>query len=200
MDHLKELPSLADNLVNHPPHSITIVSIPEVLNDLQAHIFNDVIFPNFFTLPDPQHPILRSQTLDEGKSTRLGDVDITPIRVNHLVPTVGLILRNKQAAWALSGDTYETEAIWEAASREPNLKAVFIETSFPDEMGDLALASKHLTPTLLQQEFQKIGKPDLPLYVYHLKPQFRERITAQLKGLHIPNLHILTEGQEIDLI
>ena len=145
------------------------------------------------------NPILHSEVLQEGQESKLDDILVTPIPVNHLVPTVGLILKDEHVAWALSGDTHRTEAIWQTAAQEPNLKAVFIETSFPDEMGDLALASKHLTPSLLKQEFQKIGRPDLPVYVYHLKPQFQDQIATQLNRLGIPNLHILTEGQEIEL-
>ncbi len=198
-DHLKELPSLADNLVNCATNPVTIASIPPVMESLKTHIFNEVIFPNFFGLPDPEHSTFQSELLEEGRETQLGDIRVTPIPVNHLVPTVGLILRDHHGALAISGDTHQTEAIWQAAAKEPNLTAVFIEASFPDEMSDLALASKHLTPSLMKKEFQKIGKPELPVYVYHLKPQFRDRIATQLRQLNIPNLHILLEGQEIEI-
>ena len=198
-DHLKELPSLADNLVSCTTNPIAVASIPTVLEDIKRHIFNDVIFPDFFSLPDPEHPLIQSEILQEGQETPLGNIHVTPIPVNHLVPTVGLILRDHDGALAISGDTHQTEAIWKAAAQESNLKAVFIESSFPDEMSDLALASKHLTPSLMKKEFQKIGKPELPVYVYHLKPQFRDRIATQLRQLNISNLHILYEGQEIDI-
>ncbi len=197
LDHLKELPSLADNRISGTTNPMTVAGIPQVLEDIKTHIFNDVIFPDFFTLPNPEHPILRSHVLHEGQETQVGEVWVTPIPVNHLVPTVGLIIRDQHAAWAMSGDTHQTEALWHAAAQVSNLKAVFIETSFPDEMRDLAFASRHLTPSLMHREFQKIGKPDLPVYVYHLKPQFRDNITAQLNKLGIPNLHVLAEGQEI---
>ena len=199
LDHLKELPSLADNLVSGVMNPITVASIEPVLQELKAHIFNDAIFPDFFVLPDPGHPIFQRKVLQEAQEAQLGDIRVTPIPVNHLVPTVGLLIRDQHVAWALSGDTHQTEAIWQAAAQEPNLKAVFIETSFPDEMSDLALVSRHLTPSLLQKEFQKIGKPDLPVYVYHLKPQFRDQIVLQLSRLDIPNLHLLNEGQEIEI-
>ncbi len=198
-DHLKELPSLADNLASCATSPITVASIPPVLEALKAHILNDVIFPDFFGLPDPKHPTFQSQILEEGKEAQLGNFGVIPIPVNHLVATVGLILRDQHGALALSSDTHQTEAIWQAAKLEPNIKAVFIEASFPNEMSDLALASRHLTPSLLQKEFQKIGRPDLPVYAYHFKPQFRERIAIQLRQLDIPNLHLLTEGQDIEI-
>lgn len=85
------------------------------------------------------------------------------------------------------------------ASRVPSLKAAFIETSIPDEMADLAKVSKHLTPALLAEEFAKIGRPDLPICVYQLKPRFSDRIVRQLKDLAIPTLAVLEEGQEIEV-
>ena len=66
-------------------------------------------------------------------------------------------------------------------------------------MAELARVSKHLTPSLFAREFRKIGRPDLPVYVYHLKPRFREQIRRELAQLKIPNLTVLEEGQEITI-
>ena len=85
------------------------------------------------------------------------------------------------------------------AANEPTLKAAFIETSFPDKLSDVARVSKHLTPALFAQEFRKIGQPDLPVYVYHLKPRFRDEIRHELHQLKIRNLTVLEEGQEVSL-
>jgi cAMP phosphodiesterase len=96
-----------------------------------------------------------------------------------------------------SGDTYETEEIWRVAAQEPTLKAAFIETSFPNKMADLAKVSKHLTPALFAQEFKKLGRPDLPVYIYHLKPRFRQEVIRELKRLKVRKLTVLEEGQEV---
>ncbi|RMH08997.1 MAG: 3',5'-cyclic-nucleotide phosphodiesterase [Nitrospirae bacterium] len=198
-DHVKSLPALADNLVNQDGHSLTVASIPSVLDGLQRFIFNDSVFPNFFALPDHRRPLLMAHPLRVGEETWLGEVGITPIEVNHTVPTVGFLIRDHTVAWLYSGDTSSTEEIWIAASVTPNLKAAFIETSFPDELQSLASMSRHLTPALLAQEFHKIGQPDLPVYAYHLKPLYEEQITRQLARLDIPALKILQEGQTIVL-
>ena len=96
-----------------------------------------------------------------------------------------------------SGDTYTTEEIWAVAAREPTLKAAFVEISFPNRMADLALASKHLTPTLFEQEFRKIGRADLPVYLYHMKPRQRLEIEREVRQLSIKQVSFLSEGQEI---
>jgi hypothetical protein len=85
------------------------------------------------------------------------------------------------------------------AARTPNLKGVFIEVSFQDSMMGIAIQSKHLTPKLLAQEYRKIGKPDLPLFVYHMKPTVRDRIIQEISQLDIPHLTILQEGLELTL-
>ena len=124
---------------------------------------------------------------------------VKPIAVNHTVPTVGYLVSDGQATFLYSGDTFETEELWHVASSIPSLKAAFIETSYPDEMGDLAARSKHLTPSLLAKEVQKLNRDDVPIYVYHMKPRYRGRIISQLQQLGLPQIRVLEEGQEIVL-
>lgn len=196
-DHIQGLPTLADNLVDDVVEPVVLASTAQVVDGLQAHIFNDQVYPNFLKLPTPTRPVFVCRTLEAGKENEIAGLRVTPIAVNHLVPTVGFLIREGTSALLYSGDTHTTEAIWKAAAREPGLKAAFIETSFPDEMGELAVVSKHLTPALFAREFKKIGRPDLPVYIYHLKPRFREEIIRQLAKHNIPNLTVLEEGQEV---
>ena len=122
---------------------------------------------------------------------------MTAIRVNHIVPAVGFILRDGDSALLYSGDTSETRRIWEVGAKETRLKAAFIETSFPNDFRDLAKVSGHLTPEMLAREFVKLGRPDLPLYIYHLKPSYRAMIKSELLRLGLPNLSVLEEDQVV---
>lgn len=198
-DHIQGLPTLADNLVDDVVDPVVLAGIPEVLDGLKRYLFNDQLYPDFLQLPNPQRPVFLLRPLDIGKEAEVSGLRVLPIPVNHLVPTVGFLIREGATSFLYSGDTFTTEEIWQVAAREPTLKAAFIETSFPDEMEELARASKHLTPSLFAREFQKIGRPDLPVYVYHLKPRFRLEIKRQLARLKIPNLTVLEEGQEIHI-
>ncbi|MFQ5992287.1 MAG: MBL fold metallo-hydrolase [Nitrospiraceae bacterium] len=198
-DHVSGLPTLADNLVDEVTDPVVLTSIPEVLDGLRAYLFNDELYPNFFKLPDPQRPIFMSRSVEVDKESEVSGLHVRPIRVNHLVPTVGFVIREGESSFLYSGDTHTTDKIWAVAARERTLKAAFIETSFPDKLGDLARLSKHLTPSLLAREFEKLGRPDLPVYVYHLKPRFREEIRRELDQLNIRNLMVLDEGQEVQL-
>jgi ribonuclease BN (tRNA processing enzyme) len=196
-DHVKGLPTLADNLIDDVRDPVVIAGIPEVLNGLQTHIFNDAVYPNFLKLPAPQRPVFTCRPLQARRVNEAAGLQITAIPVNHTVPAVGFVIGDGTSSILYSGDTHETVEIWSVAGQDPVLKAAFIESSFPDEMGDTAFASRHLTPSLLAREFRKIGRPDLPVFVYHLKPRVREVIRRQLSRLGIPNLTVLEEEQEI---
>lgn len=196
-DHVKGIPPFVDNLAEKIDHKVVVSSLASVVEGIQAYIFNDQVFPNFFQLRSSRNQILQTRNLQPKQEIELEGLTVIPIPVNHTVDTVGFILRERDAAWLYSGDTHLTEEIWQAAARTPNLKGAFIEVSFPDGMMDVAVKSKHLTPSLLKKEFHKIGKPDIPLYVYHMKPTVRGEIMRELATLDIPNLIVIEEGQEI---
>ncbi|HXC62119.1 MAG TPA: 3',5'-cyclic-nucleotide phosphodiesterase, partial [Nitrospiria bacterium] len=63
----------------------------------------------------------------------------------------------------------------------------------------LAVRSKHLTPALLLKEFSKIGKPRLPLFIYHMKPRYLDAIRRELKNLKIKKMIILKDGMVVDI-
>jgi ribonuclease BN (tRNA processing enzyme) len=199
-DHVQGLPTLADNLVDDVlgiAEPVRLTSTAQVLDGLREHLFNNEVYPDFLSLPDPKRPAFVCRTLEVGKESEVANLHVQAIRVNHLVPTVGFLIREGASTVLYSGDTYETEEIWKVAAKEPTLKAAFIETSFPNKMAELAKVSKHLTPALFAQEFKKLGRPDLPVYIYHLKPRFRREISRELKQLRVRNLTILEEGQEV---
>lgn len=201
-DHVQGLPTLADNLVEEETDAIQpvqLTSIASVLDGLQGHLFNGEVYPDFFSLPDLNNPIFTCRILEEGKESDVSGLHVRAIRVNHQVPTVGFLIRDGAATVLYSGDTHETDEIWKIAAGEPTLKAVFVETSFPNRLSELARISKHLTPELVGRELRKLGRPDLPVYIYHLKPRFRQEIIGELAQLKIRRLTVLEEGQEVQV-
>jgi cAMP phosphodiesterase len=197
-DHIKGLPLLADNLAGRVQNGpVKIHALAEVLDGLRRHIFNDVVFPDFTRLPTVDSAPLAYHAFNEEKAFTFDNLEVTAVRVNHIVPTAGFIVRQGDSALLYSGDTSETRRIWEVAAKEPRLKAAFIETSFPNDFRDLAKVTGHLTPDMLAREFAKLGRPDLPVYIYHIKPSYRHVIAAELKRLNLPNLHVLEEDQVV---
>jgi cAMP phosphodiesterase len=198
-DHIKSLPTLADNLAEGFDEPVIVAGTESVLRGLKEHVFNGQVYPNFFELPNRKRPILQAQILEPGKPVTLNHLEVIPIVVNHTVPTVGYIVKDTESALLYSGDTHETEEIWARALTIPTLKAAFIESSFPNEHLSLAKKTKHLTPSLLAEEWRKLQNDQVPVYAYHLKPPFHEQIARELRGLSLPHLTILEEGQELTL-
>lgn len=196
-DHIKGLPTLADSLFDDQRRPLIIVSLPEVLKGLHTHIFNGEVYPDFMRLPTPDRPVFRFQSVEPGATLSCGDLRVTAIPVNHQVPTLGFIVDDGRSAIVCSGDTYVTDELWKSAGRLRTLKAAFIEASFPNAMADAAPVSKHLTPLLFQREFEKLGRPEVKAFAYHLKPRYRHTLTRELAALPIASLSVLEEGQEI---
>ncbi|HSG06150.1 MAG TPA: 3',5'-cyclic-nucleotide phosphodiesterase, partial [Nitrospiria bacterium] len=196
---IKGLPFLADTVYGRIDSPIRLRGLEEILGGLKQHLFNDTLWPDFTRLPEEGSPTFELQPLKEGGLNTVGHLRVTPIRVNHVIPATGFIIEDEEGAVLYSGDTFETGPLWEAAARHPRLKAAMIEASFPDSMSELAERSGHLTPRLLAREFEKIGRPGLPLLVYHMKPQFREEISEEVRKLGIENVRCLTDGETITI-
>jgi ribonuclease BN (tRNA processing enzyme) len=137
------------------------------------------------------------QRLQADREWTISGLRIVPIRVNHIVPTVGFLISDEQTTILYSADTYQTEDLWRAAASLPNLKAAFIEVSYPNALQALAHSARHLTPELMGREFLKIGRRDLPVYIYHMKPCFRSVIEAELCQLPIGRMTLLEEDVEL---
>ena len=198
-DHIKGLPTLADNLSEQMSTPIVVAAIPEVVHGLQRHIFNTDVYPDFFRIPTPEHPTLTSSCLKPGNVYSFSGIEVTPILVNHTVPTTGFIVQDRSSAFVYSGDTYSTDELWHEAHRIPHLTAALIECSFPNSMSELARMSKHLTPDLFAQEFRKLDRDDISLYAYHLKPAYKDEILRELRELHIPGLEVLEEDHTLTI-
>jgi ribonuclease BN (tRNA processing enzyme) len=197
LDHIRALPTLADNLAGEFEAPLTILGIDAVARGLRDHIFNDHVYPDFFRIPDPVRPVLQWRGLALNQPHDLGDLRITPVLVNHTVPAIGCIISDAHGAIVFSGDTGPTEDLWRIARDVPNLRAIFIECSYPDAMEDLAFRSKHLTPSLLAREVGKIGRAEVPVYPYHLKPMFASRIDEELRRLRLPGYRRIMEGDRL---
>ncbi len=198
-DHIKSLPTLADNLAESFDEPVIVAAADSVIQGLRDHVFNDTLYPNFFALPNRNRPVLQAQVLKPGETVTLGHLEVIPVEVNHTVPTVGYVVKDRHASLLYSGDTYTTEEIWRLGRTIPELKAAFIESSFPNKLAALSKQSKHLTPALFAAEWRKLQNDHVPVYAYHLKPPYKDQILHELHALQIPGLQVLEEGQTLTI-
>jgi cAMP phosphodiesterase len=196
-DHTASLPVFVAEAFVGLEEPITIHATGEVVAALRQFVFNDQIWPDFerIALTNGTGPALRFRSLTAGEAVQIRDISITPIPVNHVVPTSGLILRDGGSAIALTSDTYTTDEIWRAAAETPDLRAVFVDVSFPAELEDLAAASKHFTPRSLAVDLKKLGRTDVEIYAVHIKPSNRETVIDQLARLTDPAVRVAEIGR-----
>jgi cAMP phosphodiesterase len=186
LDHVIGLAFLVDNvqsLARRWPW-VTAASLPPVIKDLRSYCFNNRLWPDFTALPTADGGVLRLDTLVDGEPGELGALTVVPVAVNHTVPACGFVISDGASAFVFSGDTGPTEQLWRVARGVREIRAVIVETAFPNRLERLAEASGHLTPRLLQREMEQF--PDAPIYVYHLKPAFFDETADELARLDGP--------------
>jgi cAMP phosphodiesterase len=183
-DHTASLPIYVAEAFSLLEEPIIIFGSDEVISTLRKHVFNDHVWPNFekIELNNGSGPTIEFRELHARRTINIRGIDVTPIPVNHLVPTFGLLLRNNTVAVAFTSDTYITEEIWKTAREIDELKAVFVDVSFPNEFGELAAASKHLTPELLLGELSKLER-NVDVFAVHIKPTNRDKVIEEIAAL-----------------
>ncbi len=194
LDHVAEIPYLADNIFGKRESPLPIISVKSVLEDLHKHIFNNVIWPDFTAISSGNSTVLKFVPLKEGEEHRVGDIRLTAHPVSHKVRAVGYIFRDRSGSLLYTGDTGPTEAIWQRGHELSDLRAIITEVSFPNKLQDLAEVAKHLTPATLYEELGKMP-PGVPVYLFHEKAQFREELLSELNALGDSRLRFLVQGE-----
>jgi ribonuclease BN (tRNA processing enzyme) len=198
LDHMVDLAFLVDNVLTLRDTPLRVWGPTPVLETVSRHLFNGEVWPDFSRLPSPDRPALCFCPLNEDEVTEISGYQIQWVRTNHPVYTAGYLLRGAEGSILFSGDTTTTEAVWQMGHDADDLLMAFIETSFPDRLDGLARASGHLTPSLLGEELTKFNRPDVPVKIFHVKPQFLSEVEAELATLSDARLSLLQGGETFD--
>ena len=169
LDHIASIPLLVDTVGWMRDKPIILHATQATIDILKEHIFNWKIWPDFLQVPSPDKPFMRYETISVGKTVDLGGRKITPLPANHVVPAVGFHLDSGKGSLVFSGDTTTNDALWLAVNKIKNLRYLLIETAFCNREKEIAIASKHLCPSLLAEELAKFER-NAEIYITHLKP------------------------------
>jgi cAMP phosphodiesterase len=189
-DHIKDVPLMTDLLVGKREKPVVVHGATETMEAMDKDIFNNRVWPDFRVIPTKEKPVLAFEVMPIHKPVTCQGLKIRAIPVHHPVYSVGYIIEGKFGAIAFSGDTGPTEELWRAINATPNLKAVFLELSFPSTMQWLADLSGHLTPKTVMSELSKLDRRGATIYLYHLKPAVIGEVRAEVKALKNDFLHI----------
>lgn len=200
LDHVRDIMFLADNICYlQREHPLVVIGTPLTIDTLRTHLFNNIIWPDFSALPDPENPVLRYKTITPREKFSLDGIEITAVPVDHVVETLAYIVEAEENSIIFMGDTGPTEEVWEVARKMKNLKAVFIETSLPDDMRDVADLTGHLTPSSLEMELKKMNTRNPDIYLYHMKLQYHDSIQREIALIRDRNIRILKDNEIIHI-
>lgn len=190
LDHIAALPLMLDSVASLRTQPLQLWALPETVDALRQHIFNNVIWPDFSQIPSAQAPFFQYQTLMVGQVLMVEGIDIEVLPAEHTVPAVGYALRGARGWWVFSGDTGRNAAFWQRVN-QLQVSSLVIETAFSNRWQELALKSQHLSPDTLAQELACIdADSQYPIYITHTKPCESERIMQEIAELspHIPSV------------
>lgn len=189
-DHTKDLPLLADLVIGLRDKPVTIHASRECAKVLRENMFNNALWPDFTRIPNKKDPVLRIKTFRAGSTFEVGPYTVRSVPVHHPVESCGFIVSKGRTSMAISGDTGPTDKLWKALNETANLKALLVETSFPNRLQELADLSGHLTPNTLESELRKFERNGASTFVYHLKPAFVAQLKKELSGLPVEVLEL----------
>lgn len=181
LDHVAALPLMVDSVASQRKTPLRIHALAGTIAALKAHIFNDVIWPDFSRIPTPEQPFVRFHAIECAQTLRLGDLQVEVLPAVHTVPAVGFAIHGATGCWVFSGDTERNPAFWSRINQLP-VAALVIETAFSNREKDLAQRSLHLSPLSLAEELKHIAPGrHYPIYITHTKPAETELIMAEIQ-------------------
>ncbi len=193
-DHVATLPIFVENVYDPATRPVVVHGSGAVLDSLKRDIFNDRVWPDFIERLAPEgRPFLELHEVRQDEAVEVAGLNITPVPVDHLVPTFAYVVDDGHASVIFGADTAPTQRLWEVAADLTNLKAVFLECAFPNDMQWLADLSGHMTPRQFALEAAK-APLDVPLVAVHIKPRYRRQTIAELSALDLPRLTIAKGG------
>jgi ribonuclease BN (tRNA processing enzyme) len=196
LDHVKGILFLADNIIGKIKRPVNIHALPQVIAAIKKHLMNNLIWPDFTRIPSSKNPVFTYKPFKAGREFRAAGLTVKAIPMNHPVPAVGFLVSDARSSLLYSADTGSNEKLWKAASTAKNLKALIVDTSFPDSYDALAGVSGHFTPMQLQRDLEKSNVDgELLIYIYHIKPAYEAKVIRDLRAMGRKNVKILKEGK-----
>jgi len=180
LDHIAGLPMLVDsNFEEDFEVPVSVYARRETLDALKAHLFNDVIWPDFAKIPNEENPMLRYVVCNPGDTVTIDHRDFHAVDVLHSVPSLGYTVQNSGGVFAVSGDTKTNQTLWPVLNACNDLKVLVIEVSFSNEHEELATTAGHYCPSTMCRDLERLNhNPEI--WITGMKPGQEDRILGQV--------------------
>jgi len=201
LDHIIDIAYILDSYFSERQQTLTVRGLPETLQALKEHFFNDIIWPDFSKIKLSKGDVMALSYLpiELGVSYPLNDHQtIEAFETVHTVASCGYKVSNENSEVLITADTSDLSTVTALIETSEKKSVLVVECSFPNELSDLAEKSKHYTPKRLFESLKPIEDLEVELYINHIKPLYQDKISAQIsqeKGLW--EVEILKEGRKI---
>ena len=202
LDHIAALPLMIDAVASRRGKPLRVHALRATIEALRAHVFNNVIWPDFASIPSLEAPFVSFHDIVVGQELQLGTRALKNIEVLpavHTVPACGYAVRCAKGGpnWIFSGDTERNPAFWQRVN-QLDVGMLVIETAFSNREQALARRSLHLSPATLADELANIASDkSYPIYITHTKPAETEEIMSQIDMLAASSRVQGTNGWDI---
>ena len=195
LDHIAGLPMLVDsNFEEDFEVPVSVYARRETLDALKAHLFNDVIWPDFAKIPNEENPMLRYVVCNPGDTVTIDRRDFHAVDVLHSVPSLGYTVQNSGGVFAVSGDTRTNQTLWPVLNACDDLKVLVIEVSFSDEYEELATTAGHYCPSTMCRDLELLNH-DPEIWITGMKPGQEDKILGQVtEAVPDKNIRMLSRG------
>lgn len=180
LDHIAALPLMVDAIASQRRTPINVHALPGTIAALQAHVFNNVIWPDFSRIPSEAAPFVRFHEIGIGIPVQACGKTIEPLPAVHTVPACGYAVSAGGPHWVFTGDTERNPAFWRRLE-QLDVAMLVIETAFSNREQELARRSLHLSPVALAEELAQLDHTrKVPVYITHTKPSETVLIMAEI--------------------
>ena len=166
LDHVAALPLMVDAVASQRTVPLRIYALAETIAALKAHIFNNIIWPDFSVIPNIANPFITFHAICIGQIMQMSNKSIEALPAIHTVPAVGYSVSSNGLCWVFTGDTERNPEFW-LRLQKLNVRMLVIETAFSNREKELARRSLHLSPSALAEELQYINKKKKFPYLYN---------------------------------
>lgn len=186
LDHICSIAFLVDAVGATRSQPIRVYGLKATIDAIRVHIFNNVIWPDFTTIPSVANPFITLHEISVSQVVQLGDRSVTALPVQHSIPAVGYQISSGVGHLVFSGDTGPCKEFWDAISQMNDVRHIIVENSFPDSNISLANISGHFCSSLLAEDIRHLTKTDMKIWITHLKPENAHSTMKEVKELLQP--------------
>ena len=199
LDHCKDIAFLADNALGRNNLPIRVYASHRTIEYFREHFFNNINWPDFTTITSGGSPVVKLIGFEVGDELTVQGLSIRTFPLMHVIESAGYIIGQDGAKFIYTGDTGPNELLWRIVNEHSDIRAVIVETSFPNELQNIANVSGHYTPQTLARDLAGLTRDDVIIYIHHLKPNHYDQVQREIEAIGRPNIIILRDGQILNV-